>query len=95
LTHVIIVAIALAGAVAWFSVRGMVTLSPLSVIGVAPSMESATLVTAARRATAWIWHLVLMALVAGLAVINAAGFTPSLSPRTSGNGVRLPRSSRR
>jgi hypothetical protein len=63
------------------SVRGMVVLfpgSPLSAIGMACAMESAKLVTAgwrARRwrATAWVWRLVLVALVAGLAVINAAG----------------------
>jgi hypothetical protein len=74
-------AIALAGAAAWFSVRGMVVLfpgSPLSVIGMACAMEAAKLVTAgwlARRwrATAWLWRLALVALVAGLAVINAAG----------------------
>jgi hypothetical protein len=32
------------------------------------------------RATAWVWRLVLVALVAGLAVINAAGSTLNLSP---------------
>jgi hypothetical protein len=66
---------------AWFSVRGMVVLfpgSPLSVVGMAVAMESAKLVTAgwlARRwrTTALVWRLVLAALVAGLAVINAAG----------------------
>jgi hypothetical protein len=51
--------------------------SPLSVIGMACAMESAKLVTAgwlARRwrATALVWRLVLM-IVTGLAVINAAG----------------------
>src|SRR6266446_1792811 len=74
-------AIALAGAAAWFSIRGMVVLfpgSPISVIGMAIAMEAAKLVTAgwlARRwrATSWIWRLLLAALVAGLAVINAAG----------------------
>jgi hypothetical protein len=74
-------AIALAGAAAWFSIRGMVVLfpgSPMSVVGMAVAMESAKLVTAgwlARRwrATAWIWRLVLVVLVAGLAIINAAG----------------------
>jgi hypothetical protein len=45
---------------------------------VACAMEASKLVTAgwlARRwrATAWVWRLVLVALVAGLAVINAAG----------------------
>jgi hypothetical protein len=74
-------AVALAGAAAWFSIRGMVVLfpgSPLSVIAMASAMEAAKLVTAgwlARRwsATAWVWRLVLAVLVAGLAVINAAG----------------------
>ncbi len=70
-------AIALAGAAAWFSVRGMVVLfpgSPNSVI----AMEAAKLITAgwlARRwrATALIWRAALVAFVFGLAVINAAG----------------------
>jgi hypothetical protein len=74
-------AIALAGAAAWFSIRGMVVLfpgSPLSVIGMSIAMEGAKLVTAgwlARRwrSTAWVWRLVLVVLVAGLAVINATG----------------------
>jgi hypothetical protein len=74
-------AVALAGAAAWFSVRGMVVLfpgSPLSVIAMAVAMESAKLVTAGWlsrhwRVTAWIWRLVLVVLVAGLAIINAAG----------------------
>jgi hypothetical protein len=74
-------ALALAGAAAWFSVRGMVVLfpgSPLSVIGMACAMESAKLVTAgwlARRWSyaPWLWRAVLVALVAGLAVINGVG----------------------
>lgn len=76
-----VAAIALAGAAAWFSIRGMVVLfpgSPMSVVGMAVAMESAKLVTAgwlARRwsATAWVWRAVLVVLVAGLAIINAAG----------------------
>jgi hypothetical protein len=76
-----VAAIALAGAAAWFSIRGMVVLfpgSPMSVVGMAIAMETAKSVTAgwlARRwrATAWVWRGVLVALVAGLAVINAAG----------------------
>jgi hypothetical protein len=52
--------------------------APISVIGMAVAMEAGKLVTAgwlARRwrVTAWIWRLVLVALVAGLALINAAG----------------------
>jgi hypothetical protein len=74
-------AIALAGAAAWFSIRGMVVLfpgAPLSVVGMAIAMEGAKLVTAgwlARRwrETAWVWRGVLVALVAGLAIINATG----------------------
>jgi hypothetical protein len=74
-------AVALAGAAAWFSIRGMVVLfpgSPNSVIAMAVAMEAAKLITAgwlARRwrATALIWRAALVALVFGLAVINAAG----------------------
>jgi hypothetical protein len=74
-------AIALAGAAAWFSIRGMLMLfpgSPASVVGMACTMEAAKLVTAgwlARRwrDTLWLWRLVLVALVAGLAVINGVG----------------------
>jgi hypothetical protein len=74
-------AIALAGAAAWFSIRGMVVLfpgSPSSVIVMAIAKEAAKLITAgwlARRwcATALIWRGALVAFVFGLAVINAAG----------------------
>jgi hypothetical protein len=74
-------AIALAGAAAWFSIRGMVVLfpgSPNSVIAMAVAMEAAKLITAgwlARRwrATALIWRAALVVFVFGLAVINAAG----------------------
>jgi hypothetical protein len=74
-------AVALAGAAAFFSVKGMVTLfpgAPLAIIGMAAAMESAKLITAgwlARRwrATAPVWRLLLVVLVFGLAVINAAG----------------------
>jgi hypothetical protein len=76
-----VAAIALAGAAAWFSIKGMVVLfpgAPMAVVAMAVAMETAKLVTAgwlARRwrTTAWIWRLVLVVLVAGLAVINAAG----------------------
>jgi hypothetical protein len=74
-------AVALAGAAAFFSVKGMVTLfpgAPLAIVGMAATMETAKLVAAgwlARRwwVTAWVWRFVLVALVAGLALINAAG----------------------
>jgi hypothetical protein len=74
-------AIGLAAVAAWFSIRGMVVLfpgAPLSVVAMAVAMEAAKLVTAgwlARRwrVTAWTWRLVIIALVCGLAVINATG----------------------
>jgi len=74
-------AVALAGAAAFFSVKGMVTLfpgAPLAIIAMAAAMEAAKLITAgwlARRwrATAVVWRAALTAFVFGLAVINAAG----------------------
>jgi hypothetical protein len=74
-------AITLAGAAAFFSIKGMVVLfpgAPQAVVGMAIAMESAKLVTAgwlARRwhVTAWFWRVALIGLVSGLAVINAAG----------------------
>jgi hypothetical protein len=76
-----VVAVALAGAAAFFSIKGMVVIfpgSPVAVVVMAVAMESAKLVTAgwlARRwrVTASIWRLVLVGLVAGLAIINATG----------------------
>jgi hypothetical protein len=76
-----VAAIGLAAVAAWFSIRGMVVLfpgAPLSVVAMAFAMEAAKLVTAgwlARRwrVTAWTWRLVIVALVCGLAVINATG----------------------
>jgi hypothetical protein len=74
-------AIALAGCAAWFSIKGMVVLfpgTPVAVVALAVAMETAKLVTAGWlasrwRATARVWRLVLVTLVAGLAVINATG----------------------
>jgi len=74
-------AVALAGAAAWFSVRGMVVIfpgTPTAVVAMAIAMEAAKLITAgwlARRgrATAVVWRAALAAFVFGLAVINAAG----------------------
>jgi hypothetical protein len=76
-----VAAVALAAAAAWFSIRGMVVLfpgSPVSVVCMTSAMEIAKLLTAgwlARRwrTTARLWRLVLVLLVAGLALINAAG----------------------
>jgi hypothetical protein len=74
-------AVALAGAAAWFSVRGMVVLfpsSPNSVIAMTVAMEGAKLITAGWLARQWcstamVWRVALIAFVFGLAVINAAG----------------------
>jgi hypothetical protein len=74
-------AIGLATVAAWFSIKGMVVLfpgAPLAVVAMAIAMETAKLVTAGWlasrwRATARVWRLVLVTLVAGLAVINATG----------------------
>jgi hypothetical protein len=76
-----IAAVALAGAAAFFSVKGMVVLfpgAPVAVIAISTTMEAAKLVTAgwlARRwrTTAAVWRVTLVALVAGLAIINATG----------------------
>jgi hypothetical protein len=74
-------AVALAGAAAFFSIKGMIVLfpgTPTAVVVMAIAMEAAKLITAgwlARRwrATALIWRAALVAFVFGLAVINAAG----------------------
>jgi hypothetical protein len=74
-------AIALAGVAAFFSIRGMAVLfpgAPAAVVAMAGAMEAAKLVTAAWLArpwgaTAWIWRLALVAMIAGVAVINATG----------------------
>jgi len=75
------VAIGLAGCAAWFSIKGMVVLfagAPVAVVAMTVAMESAKLVTAGWLASRWkatagIWRLVLVTLVAGLATINATG----------------------
>jgi hypothetical protein len=67
-----ITAIGLASVAALFSIKGMVTLfpgAPVLVIAMASMMETGKLVAAGwlarrRRATAWIWHLVLVTLIA-------------------------------
>jgi hypothetical protein len=73
--------VALAGAAAFFSIKGMVVLfpgAPAAVVGMALAMEGAKLVTTgwlARRwrDMAWVWRCVLVTLVVGLAVINGVG----------------------
>jgi hypothetical protein len=87
-------AIGLASVAALFSIRGMVTLfpgAPVLIIAMASMMEASKLVAAgwlARRwcTAAWVWRLVLVALVAGLAVINAAGVYAQLVAAHVGPG---------
>jgi hypothetical protein len=76
-----VAAIFLAGAAAFFSIKGMVVLFPgasLAVVVMAFAMEGAKLVTTGWLAERWrltapVWRLTLAVLVAGLAVINATG----------------------
>jgi len=96
-------AIVLAGAAAFFSIKGMVVLfpgAPLSVAAMAIAMEATKLITAGWlasrwRVTAWVWRLALVALVAGLAVINATGVYAQLVAAHVGAEARLRRRSRR
>jgi hypothetical protein len=89
-----VAALALAGVAAFFSISGMVVLfpgAPLAVVAMAVAMEGAKLVTAGWlasrwRVTAWVWRLTLVALVAGLAVINATGVYAQLVAAHVGEG---------
>ena len=80
------VAVTLGGGTAFFSIKGMVTLFPDMVIAVtalAIAMEAGKVVTAGVLArhwhqAPWIWRLTLMTLIAGLALINAAGVASQL-----------------
>jgi hypothetical protein len=90
-----VVAVALAGAAAWFSIRGMIVLfpgSPRSVVIMAIAMESAKLVTAGWLARHWhtasgLLRLVLIVLVTGLAIINATGVYSQLVAAHLGDQV--------
>jgi hypothetical protein len=76
-----VAAVALAGIAAYFSIRGMIVLfpgSPTAIVVMGVAMEAAKLVTVAFLAHQWrllgrLSRVVLVALVAGLAAINAAG----------------------
>jgi hypothetical protein len=76
-----VVAVALAGIAAYFSIRGMIVLfpgAPTAIVVMGVAMEAAKLVTVAFLAHQWrlLGHLsrgVLVTLVTGLAAINAAG----------------------
>jgi hypothetical protein len=75
------VAVALAGIAAYFSISGMIVLfpgAPLAIVVMGIVMETAKLITVAFlahqwRLLGWLSRLVLMTLVTGLASINAAG----------------------
>jgi hypothetical protein len=81
-----IVAVGLTTVAALFSVKGMVTLfpgSPVLIIAMSSTMEGGKLIgtgwLASRwRETPWIWRIVVMVLIAGLALINAAGVASQL-----------------
>ncbi len=89
------VAISLAGIAAYFSIRGMIVLfpgAPAAIVIMGLAMEAAKLVTVAFVAHQWrlIGHLaraVLVTLVAGLAVINAAGVYSQLVAAHLGDRV--------
>jgi hypothetical protein len=76
-----LVAVALAGIAAYFSISGMIVLfpgAPEAIVIMGVVMETAKLVTVAFlahqwRTLAWLSRLVLITLVTGLAAINAAG----------------------
>jgi MarR family len=80
------IAVGLAGATAYFSIRGMVILFPdmvTAVTALAIAMEAGKVVTAGVLArhwhrAPWIWRFTLMGLIAGLALINAAGVASQL-----------------
>jgi hypothetical protein len=75
------VAAGLASIAAWFSLKGLVTLfpgSPIAIMVMGATMEAAKLIAAgwlagAWRDVPWAFRGILLALIAGLAVINAAG----------------------
>jgi hypothetical protein len=75
------VAVGLAAIAAYFSIRGFVVLfpgSPIAIVVMGATMEAAKLIAAGWLASAWrevpySFRGILMALIAGLAAINAAG----------------------
>jgi hypothetical protein len=90
-----VVAVALAGIAAYFSIRGMIVLfpgAPTAIVVMGVAMEAAKLVTVAFLAHQWrlLGHLsraVLVTLVAGLAAINAAGVYSQLVAAHFGDRV--------
>lgn len=73
---------------------------PMSAGGMTVTMERAKLVTAGWlakrwRVTAWLWRLVLVGLIAGLAIINYAGVYAQLVTQVGDLIPPLPRSRRR
>jgi hypothetical protein len=90
-----VVAVALAGIAAYFSIRGMIVLfpgSPTAIVVMGVAMEAAKLVTVAFLANQWrllggLSRSVLVALVTGLAAINAAGVYSQLVAAHFGDRV--------
>jgi hypothetical protein len=74
-------AISLAGVAAYLSISGLVVMfpgAPAAVAAMAATMETAKLITAGWlgrhwRSTSWLLRVVLIGLVVGLAIVNAAG----------------------
>src|SRR5262249_46669607 len=74
-------AVGLAGIAAWFSLKGLAVLfpgSPVAILVMGATMEGSKIIAAgwlgaAWRDVPWMFRGILMALIAGLAVINAAG----------------------
>jgi hypothetical protein len=92
-----VVAVALAGIAAYFSIRGMIVLfpgAPAAIVVMGISMEAAKLVTVAFLAHQWrllggLSRGVLVALVTGLAAINAAGVYSQLVAAHFGDRVSV------
>jgi hypothetical protein len=90
-----VVAVALAGIAAYFSIRGMIVLfpgAPAAIVVMGVAMEAAKLVTVAFLAHQWrllggLSRAVLVALVTGLAAINAAGVYSQLVAAHFGDRV--------
>ncbi len=90
-----VVAVALAGIAAYFSIRGMIVLfpgAPAAIVVMGVAMEAAKLVTVAFLAHQWrllggLSRGVLVALVTGLAAINAAGVYSQLVAAHFGDRV--------
>jgi len=88
-------AVGLAGIAAWFSLKGLAVLfpgSPVAILVMGATMEGSKIIAAgwlagAWRDVPWVFRGVLMLLIAGLAVINAAGTFSQLTAAHVGNAA--------